>query len=295
MKNKILKTLLVFISIMILTACNSKKEKFFLEEQLYKEGKIEEITSDELEELIKEKKNFGLNIYQPMCSTSYEFSEILADFTEDKQVTFYKIQYSDIENTHLEKVIKHYPSFVIYENGKIVDYLDAEEDADIKTFKTYEGFNTWFTQYVKLKEVKEDNENMEEDDKSNSSINETLDFSEYDDVLKGITYNKNKVNIYFFFGDGCHYCESEYEFFKEIENEYGKYFNLYRFEVWDNEKHQNLLKLSASIMGDQIRGIPYTIIGSKTFIGFNEEIKYEMLEAIKTEHENSFDIFLNNK
>lgn len=293
MKNKIIKACLVFVSILLVTACNSKQEKFYLEDFLYQEGKIEEITSSELEKLIKEKKNFGLNIYQPMCNASYEFSEVLTTFAEDKQLTFYKIQYADIENTHLEKVIKHYPSFVIYENGKIVDYLDAELDADIKKFKTYEGFDEWFTKYVKMKEIKENNEEIEEEN-SNLAETEDDDFSEFNDILKDITYNENKVNIYFFFGDGCHYCESEYEFFKEIENEYGKYYKLYRFEVLYNEKHQELLELSASVMGDQIRGIPYTIIGSKTFIGFNEEIKQEMLEAIKQEYDNSYDIFLNN-
>ena len=48
-------------------------------------------------------------------------------------------------------------------------------------------------------------------------------------------------------------------------------------------------------MGDEVKGVPYTIIGNETFSGFGEKIKEQIKTAIKTQSKNSYDVYFANK
>ena len=54
--------------------------------------------------------------------------------------------------------------------------------------------------------------------------------SKYEDKIHDIVneeVEEGKVNIYFFFGDGCPHCAKEERFFNDLKKEYGDYYNLY--------------------------------------------------------------------
>ena len=53
---------------------------------------------------------------------------------------------------------------------------------------------------------------------------------------------KEKVNIYFFYGRECPHCHEGLTFFDSIEEEYGKYYNLNIYEVWYDAKNESLMK-----------------------------------------------------
>ena len=44
-------------------------------------------------------------------------------------------------------------------------------------------------------------------------------------------------------------------------------------------------------MGDEVKGVPYTIIGKETFTGFSEDYEENMLNAIKNQYKNSYDVY----
>lgn len=44
-------------------------------------------------------------------------------------------------------------------------------------------------------------------------------------------------------------------------------------------------------MREQATSVPYTIIGNKTFIGFEEEDGNKLIDAIVTQHKNSYDVY----
>ena len=81
------------------------------------------------------------------------------------------------------------------------------------------------------------------------------------------------------------------QFFESIEKEYGKYYNLYKFEVWHNDENARLFNIFANAMGDNAQGVPYTIIGEHSFIGFGENYKEEFIKTIEEQHKNNFDIY----
>ncbi len=138
----------IFITILII---NKNKKPFYLEDNYYGVNSMTEINIDELNKLIDNKKSFAVFIYQPLCITSSDFESILSDFLIDAQISIYKIAFSDIKETNIGKSVKHYPSFIIYNKGKIVDFLEADKDEDVEYYLSKDGFTSWFKRHVKLK------------------------------------------------------------------------------------------------------------------------------------------------
>lgn len=274
------KKILVLILICLVTFGCSKK--FSLENKYYESSEIIEIDTEKFNELKDNKESFAVFIYQPLCSTSYNLNKILNSFLEEYKITIYKMSFTDMLKTDLEETIKYYPSFVIYKNGKLVDYLDAGSDEDTEKYKNKDEFYNWFTSYVKLKDKNEDKTIKGNDKEEITKIDANLD---------NVTYDENKINIYFFWGDGCPKCEAQFEFLNSIQEEYGDYFVLHTFEVWHNKENEKLLEQFANKMGDELAGVPYTIIGKRTFTGFNETYEKKFLDAIKTQYKDSYDVY----
>lgn len=124
-----------------------------------------------------------------------------------------------------------------------------------------------------------------------NNIAQNIVIASPEDLAK-IKREEGKVNIYFFHGDGCPHCAEEFNYFQEIAPGYGDKYNLYTFETWYNDENNELLKVFAEKMGDQIRGIPYTVIGEESFIGFPSDAPRKFAEAIESQSHNSFDIYL---
>ena len=260
--------------------------KFEFDDKLYGRAELIEIDAADYDELVAEKASFGLLVYQPLCTTSYEFTQIVTALTEAEQVSFYKIPFSQLKETTLAEVVKYYPSFVLVREGEVVDALDAESDEDTAIYKEQGAFYDWLTGYVTLREGAGTDGGTEAD-----SEGETEEEPRLEAQLENVTYDAEKVNIYFFWGDGCPRCEAEWEFWQSIEMEYGDYFTLNAFEVWHNDENAELMETFAAAMGDQLTGVPYTVIGESTFKGFSEDFEAGMLEAIKEQHQDSFDVY----
>ncbi len=101
-----------------------------------------------------------------------------------------------------------------------------------------------------------------------------------------IKSSKDKLNIYIFWGDGCPHCKHLAKFLGEKQSEIGDKISLYTFEVWKNKNNLAFLKSFGKFLGESPKGVPYIIIGNKTYSGFSEtdeETKQEIINLIKTE------------
>lgn len=153
MKSKILIiTFTIIISILFIIILNNQNIKTFnLDNKYYKKNLLEEIDTKKLNKLLNDKESFGIFVYQPMCFTSTQLNTVISDFQKKNKLSFYKISFSNIKNTSIEKYLKYSPSFIIYKKGKMIDFLEADKNEDIEYYKTADGFTNWFTKYVKLK------------------------------------------------------------------------------------------------------------------------------------------------
>lgn len=99
-----------------------------------------------------------------------------------------------------------------------------------------------------------------------------------------ISYSKEKINIYLFYGEGCPHCEELKNYLNSLDNKEKSYFNIYTFEVWNNSTNQQFMKDSAKSLNKEVSGVPFLIIGKKTFEGYNESMNIKIKKAIKTEY-----------
>ena len=117
-------------------------------------------------------------------------------------------------------------------------------------------------------------------------------YEEYIDKLKKADLSNykesdDKINVYIFRGNTCSYCLKAITYFASIAPEYGKYFNLITYEVWANSDNANLFKETATFLNESADGVPYIIIGKKTFNGYSETMNSDIEAQIKKEYESS--------
>lgn len=101
---------------------------------------------------------------------------------------------------------------------------------------------------------------------------------------QNISYSKEKINIYLFYGEGCPHCEELKNYLNSLDNKEKSYFNIYTFEVWNNSTNQQFMKESAKFLNKEVSGVPFLIIGNKTFEGYNESMNIKIKKAIETEY-----------
>lgn len=107
--------------------------------------------------------------------------------------------------------------------------------------------------------------------------------------VKAAEVKKEKVNVYVFYGYTCPHCHRAFEYFDSIEEQYGKYFTVKRYEtwLWDNRNNSKALdKVAAHFKTDEDKlGVPYIVIGDKVFLGYSEEYNDEIVEQILNTYE----------
>ena len=98
-----------------------------------------------------------------------------------------------------------------------------------------------------------------------------------------------KINIYFFRGEGCSYCAKAEAWFEEIEEDYGDKFKIVDYETWNNQENSELMTKVAEARGETAEGVPYIIIGNKSWNGFDDDYKESMLAQIDSEYKKDLD------
>lgn len=264
-----------------------RSSTFHLEEKYYQSSGLEEINADELTELLNAKESFLVFTYQPLCAASANFEENINNFLNDNPLTIYQITYSDLKKTQLAERVTSYPSLLIFKKGHLVDFLETDQDADVPAYETVDGLKSLLTKYISLQAGNSTNTSGEDE----SGVAKSIAVSNGDlDSLKPAT--DDKINIYFFWGNGCPRCAEEHNFFREIQEKYGDRYNLYTFEVWYDDANSELMNTFAEAMGDEVKGIPYTVIGNETFVGFGTgSSEQKFLNAIEAGQKNKFDVY----
>jgi len=90
-----------------------------------------------------------------------------------------------------------------------------------------------------------------------------------------------RVVVYLFRGEGCSHCSEAEEWLDSIKDEYGNMFIVKDYEVWYNKDNAELMENVADSRGEDVRGVPYIIIGKKSWNGFTSLYEDEMLSEIK--------------
>lgn len=94
-----------------------------------------------------------------------------------------------------------------------------------------------------------------------------------------------KVVVYLFRGEGCPHCTDAENWLESIKEEYGYMFIVKDYEVWYDTDNAELMKKVAKSRDENVGGVPYIIIGNKSWNGFTESYEDEMISEIKKVYE----------
>lgn len=87
--------------------------------------------------------------------------------------------------------------------------------------------------------------------------------------ITNIKAEENLVNLYLFYSNTCPHCEAEMELLDELQEDYDN-LKIYKYEISEDENSLLLSKVS-EMFDTNVTGVPFTIIGEKTFFGYSEE------------------------
>ena len=128
----------------------SNKEKFYLEDIYYQSGEYLSVTPGEVKEALANKKSFLLFTYNNFCNFEVPSDQVFQKTMTKYHIDVLKVPFEEFKETSFYNTIKLGPTLVIVKEGKIVDYLKADEDADIDKYQKEKTFEQWLGQYIYL-------------------------------------------------------------------------------------------------------------------------------------------------
>lgn len=84
-----------------------------------------------------------------------------------------------------------------------------------------------------------------------------------------VNASDKKINIYFFHGDGCPHCALEETYLNQLKKSYPNV-NIIKYEVWYNKENSKFMDEIKEKLNIDSNGVPLTIIGSTSVVGYNE-------------------------
>lgn len=98
---------------------------------------------------------------------------------------------------------------------------------------------------------------------------------------------KTNIDIHLFYSKTCPHCKAEKEYLQELEKNNDNV-DIHLYEITENENNRTLLKEVQDIIEDPSNYVPYTVIGNKTFQGFNNDTKLKIENTIKAYEEGNY-------
>lgn len=106
------------------------------------------------------------------------------------------------------------------------------------------------------------------------------DYTDKVSEIVGKNVEDGKVNIYFFHKTSCPHCKKEGKLLDSLEEKYENV-NVYRFEVSGDSQNAKYLDEVKKLFDETSGGVPYTVIGTETFLGYNSYVGEKFEKTIQ--------------
>lgn len=136
----------LLVAIIVGAFCLTKTGKITLD-QTSEVGFIR-IEADGYEQLLRDKKSALLFIDQSGCHNAAAMAESLKNIMAEHQIGVYRMQFSVMKTTSLHDQVEYYPSLVVINKGKIVNWLKADSNQDTERFRDEQALRDWIAEYV---------------------------------------------------------------------------------------------------------------------------------------------------
>ena len=139
--------ILIIIAI-VLTNKNINNTRFYLDEKYYNIGNNEKLKSDELKKI--ESGSYLLFTYNSFCGMRKPCEEVFDSVLKKNKIDYISMPIDEFKKTSYYSTVKYAPSFIIIREGKIVAYLDAENDNHLDYYQDEKAFEKWLGRYIFL-------------------------------------------------------------------------------------------------------------------------------------------------
>lgn len=143
--------ILLVLVILSMTGCTKENSKFYLNDEYYNAGKLVDIDSKELTNMLKSNDSFILFTYNPYCNFKVSCENVVENFSKNNNITIFKIPFEEFKNTKLYNTIKYAPSIILINNGKIENYLDPNKDEDSIKYQDEKALKDYIEMYIDTK------------------------------------------------------------------------------------------------------------------------------------------------
>lgn len=138
--------LIIFASVGVFLYISNRPIK--LSEESYSRGDIISVPIAEVETLANDKKSFLVFISQPECRTADDFEKVINELISQTRLLIYKTDFMYLRDTELAPEVRHYPSLLVFRDGKLLAFLDPSSDADTAAFKNPADLKSWLSKYI---------------------------------------------------------------------------------------------------------------------------------------------------
>ncbi len=123
-------------------------DKFELSSEVYNAGEFHEISAEKFGQMMERKKSFIVVMHMTVCPAEFPITEVAKKFAREDGMMIYGLKEDEYKKTILADEVKYLPSAAIIHEGEVVDFLDAEDDGDVKFYQSVGGFREWVEGYV---------------------------------------------------------------------------------------------------------------------------------------------------
>lgn len=143
--------ILLVLVILSMTGCTKENSKFYLNDEYYNAGKLVDIDSKELTNILKSNDSFILFTFNPYCNFKVSCENVVENFSKNNNITIFKIPFEEFKSTKLYNTIKYAPSIILINNGKIETYLDPNKDEDSIKYQEEKALKDYIEMYIDTK------------------------------------------------------------------------------------------------------------------------------------------------
>lgn len=104
---------------------------------------LKDISREEYQALIDEKKSFVVFVDQNECTTADRLRGYMNDYMKEHGVMAFRIMFSEAKESSLHDFVKYYPSVAIVDKGVVKFFLRADSDEDVEPYNDYGAFRGW--------------------------------------------------------------------------------------------------------------------------------------------------------
>jgi len=106
--------------------------------------------------------------------------------------------------------------------------------------------------------------------------------------LLPFSVDAKEVTLNLFYGKECPHCEKEQQYLETLKEEYGEELKINKFEVWHNDENRELLEKVKKELNYNENGVPFTVVGKKAVLGYNEAIASDIKDLVDTGLKNNY-------